>query len=164
MYSACVALIIRSYLTANGGGDEPNGDIGNAGAQLLIPNITDTRSMVEGLNLGKTITIGTADAGSFFNNEVLEQVDYGVRTRRRVDVSYSNPFLQMSNVHPWFANVSITDAAAWTYEFFQDNNVVVAQNLTNKPQMYIAETGWPSVKIHLSTLPSSDVFSGIERR
>ena len=70
-----------NYLTDNGGGDSPNGDVGNAGAQLLIPNITDTRSMIEGLNLGKTIQVGTADAGSFFNNEVLEQVDYGVRIR-----------------------------------------------------------------------------------
>ncbi len=55
----------------------------------------------------------------------------------------------MSNVHPWFANVSIDQAADWTAEFFQGNNVVVAQGLPNQPQMFIAETGWPSV---------SDVF------
>lgn len=84
--------------------------------------------MIASLNLPTTIPVGTADAGSFFNNEVLSAVDYG-----------------MSNVHPWFANVSIDQAAGWTAEFFQENNVVVAQNLTNKPQMYIAETGWPSV-------------------
>ena len=35
--------------------------------------------MIEGLNLGKTIPVGTADAGSFFNNDVLQKVDYGVR-------------------------------------------------------------------------------------
>lgn len=51
----------------------------------------------------------------------------------------------MSNVHPWFANVSIDQAADWTADFFQENNVVVAQGLPNKPQMYIAETGWPSM-------------------
>lgn len=50
----------------------------------------------------------------------------------------------MSNVHPWFANVSIEQAAGWTYEFFQTQNVEVAQSLSNKPQMFIAETGWPS--------------------
>ena len=50
----------------------------------------------------------------------------------------------MSNVHPWFENVSIEQAAGWTYEFFQTQNVEVAQSLSNKPQMFIAETGWPS--------------------
>ncbi|KAJ3548209.1 hypothetical protein NM688_g5326 [Phlebia brevispora] len=116
-----------NYLTANGGGDEPNGPIGNAGAELLIPNITDTRQMLASLNLPKTLPVGTADAGSFFNNEVLQQVDYG-----------------MSNVHPWFANVSIDQAAAWTASFFQETNVDDALTLPNKPQMFIAETGWPS--------------------
>ena len=52
--------------------------------------------------------------------------------------------MQMSNVHPWFANVSIDQAAGWTYDFFQEQNVQVAQSLPNKPTMYIAETGWPS--------------------
>ncbi|KAI0076006.1 glycoside hydrolase [Panus rudis PR-1116 ss-1] len=115
-----------NYLNANGAQD-PNSAIGNAGAQLLIPNITDTRNAIAELNLGKTIPVGTADAGSYFNNEVLAAVDYG-----------------MSNVHPWFANVSIDQAADWTAQFFQETNVAVAQTLSNKPQMFIAETGWPS--------------------
>ena len=118
-------MAIISYLTAAGGGDTPNGPIGNQGAQLLIPNITDTRQMLTDLSI--KLPVGTADAGSFFNNEVLAAVDYG-----------------MSNVHPWFANVSIEEAAGWTAEFFEGNNVVVAQSLPNKPQMFIAETGWPS--------------------
>lgn len=50
----------------------------------------------------------------------------------------------MSNVHPWFANVSIDQAAGWTNDFFQEQNVAVANTLANKPEMYIAETGWPS--------------------
>lgn len=82
------------------------------------------------MSLPKTVPVGTADAGAFFNNEVLAAVDYG-----------------MSNVHPWFANVSIDDAAAWTYEFFQENNIAAAQALSNKPQMFIAETGWPTVSL-----------------
>lgn len=57
----------------------------------------------------------------------------------------SSLVLQMANVHPWFANVSITDAAAWTADFFATNDVAVANALSNKPQMYIAETGWPTV-------------------
>ncbi|EKM58510.1 glycoside hydrolase family 17 protein [Phanerochaete carnosa HHB-10118-sp] len=116
---------ILDFLSANGGGDSPNGAVGNAGAQLLIPNITDTRNMLASMNIN--LPVGTADAGSYFNNEVLEAVDYG-----------------MSNVHPWFANVSIDQAAGWTWDFFQTENVEVAQSLTNKPNMYIAETGWPT--------------------
>jgi exo-beta-1,3-glucanase (GH17 family) len=52
----------------------------------------------------------------------------------------------MSNVHPWFANVSIDQAADWTADFFLENNVDIANTLPNKPQMFIAETGWPSVR------------------
>lgn len=52
----------------------------------------------------------------------------------------------MANVHPWFANVSIDQAAAWTADFFQEYNVDVAQTLANKPTMFIAETGWPTVR------------------
>lgn len=108
----------------------PNSDIGNAGAALLISNITDMRTQVAALNLAKTIPIGTADAGSYFNNEVLEAVDYG-----------------MSNIHAWFANVSIDQAAGWVNEFFQETNVDVANTLSNKPEMFIAETGWPTVSV-----------------
>jgi len=90
--------------------------------------------MLAGMNLAKTLPVGNADAGSYFNNKVLAAVDYG-----------------MANVHPWFGNISINNAAAWTDEFFQNNDVVLVTNLTNKPTMYIAETGWPS--------KSSDVAS-----
>ncbi|TCD60163.1 hypothetical protein EIP91_010622 [Steccherinum ochraceum] len=116
-----------NYLTDNGGGDDINSPIANAGAALLTPNITDARSMIAGMNLGKTIPVGTSDAGSYFNTLVMESIDYG-----------------MANVHPWFANVSIDAAAAWTADFFQNNNVVAAQALSNNPKMYIAETGWPT--------------------
>ena len=51
----------------------------------------------------------------------------------------------MSNVHPWFANQSATNAAGWTAEFFQTTNVAPSRALSNTPQMFIAETGWPTV-------------------
>jgi exo-beta-1,3-glucanase (GH17 family) len=56
----------------------------------------------------------------------------------------------MANVHAWFANVGINDAAGWTASFFNENDVQVANMLSNKPTMYIAETGWPTVSIHLA--------------
>ena len=124
-----IAHVLRSYLNANGATD-PNSAVGNAGAQLLISNITDTRSAIQALGLSKTLPIGTADAGAYFNNEVLAAVDYG-----------------MSNIHAWFANVSIDQSAGWVNEFFQENNVAVAQSLTNQPKMFIAETGWPTVRL-----------------
>ncbi|OBZ72004.1 putative glucan endo-1,3-beta-glucosidase btgC [Grifola frondosa] len=125
---------ILNYVTAAGVSD-PNSAIGNEGGQLLLANITDTRNALAALNLNQTMPVGNADAGSFFNNEVLAAVDYG-----------------MSNVHPWFANVSIDQAAAWTNEFFQENNVIVANQLANKPTMYIAETGWPSNSSDVSNM------------
>lgn len=115
-----------NYLTANGATD-PNSAVGNTGAALLIADINDTRSMISQMSLNKTLTIGTADAGAYFNTLVLEQADFG-----------------MSNVHPWFANVSIDQAADWTAEFFNTNNVQAAAALTNTPEMFIAETGWPT--------------------
>ncbi|KAI6108021.1 glycoside hydrolase family 17 protein [Pisolithus sp. B1] len=115
---------ILDYITQAGQTD-PNGSAGNEAAAMLIPWINDTRSMLS--EMGLNLPVGTADAGSYFNNEVLAVVDYG-----------------MANVHPWFANVSIDDAAAWTAEYFQTTNVDLANSLPNKPKMSIAETGWPT--------------------
>jgi len=115
-----------NYLNLNGATD-PNSAVGNTGAASLIADISDTRSMLSGLSLSKTIPVGTADAGAYFNTLVLGAVDYG-----------------MANVHPWFANVTIDDAAGWTASFFETTDVQAADALTNKPTMYIAETGWPT--------------------
>jgi len=115
-----------NYLNANGATD-PNGSVGKTGAQILISNIQDMISTLKSLNLKKHIPVGNSDAGSYFNTQVLEAVEYG-----------------MANVHPWFGNVSIDQAAAWTYQFFEEQNVQPASALSNHPTMYVAETGWPS--------------------
>ena len=70
-------LISPSYILQNGGGPA-NGPAGDQGAALLIPNIDDTRTTIQGMNLN--IPIGNADAGAYFNNKVLAAIDYGVRT------------------------------------------------------------------------------------
>lgn len=116
---------ILDYITAAGQSD-PNGPAGQAAAAMLVPWINDTRSMLSSMGLSN-ISVGNADAGSYFNNEVLAAVDYG-----------------MANVHPWFANQSIDNAAGWTYDFFTSTDVALAQSLPNKPKMFIAETGWPT--------------------
>jgi exo-beta-1,3-glucanase (GH17 family) len=109
------------------GTQDPNSAIASVGATMLKGFIDDSRSMLAGMNLDKNIPVGNADAGSYFNLQVLADVNYA-----------------MSNVHPWFANVSAQESAAWTADFFQVNNVVVANALPNKPTMFIAETGWPT--------------------
>ncbi|KAJ7094532.1 glycoside hydrolase [Mycena belliarum] len=117
---------ILNYLGDNGGtSQDPNSAVGNAGAALLLSNITDTISMLSGMGLN--IPVGNADAGSYFNTQILSAVKYG-----------------MANVHPWFAQTTIQDAAGWTADFFATTNVAAANALSNKPTMYIAETGWPT--------------------
>lgn len=61
----------------------------------------------------------------------------------------------MANVHPWFANVSATDGAGWTADFFKTTDVDAANALPNKPQMYIAETGGvlPELIIYTNLTP-----------
>ncbi|GFF22399.1 probable glucan endo-1,3-beta-glucosidase btgC [Aspergillus udagawae] len=48
----------------------------------------------------------------------------------------------MSNVHPFFGGIPIDQAAAWTWQFWQDHDVALTKG-TNKKQV-ISEVGWPS--------------------
>ncbi|KAF8914728.1 glycoside hydrolase superfamily [Mucidula mucida] len=108
---------ILNYVTDNGG--DPN--------DATVTYIDDTRSMLKDLGMDD-MEVGNSDAGYYFNDLVLEAVDYG-----------------LANVHPWFADVTIDQAPQWTFDSFDEENVQHAATLPNKvPQMYIAETGWPS--------------------
>ncbi|KAJ7126763.1 glycoside hydrolase superfamily [Mycena epipterygia] len=118
---------ILNYLDANDATD-PDGTVGNTGAAILISDVTDTRSMMSDLSLSN-VAIGTSDAGSYFNTLVLESVDYGMAN--------------VGAIHS-FADQTVEDAAAWTALFFADTDVTAAAAVSNTPQMYIAETGWPS--------------------
>lgn len=57
---------------------------------------------------------------------------------------------QMANVHPWFANTTVQNGPQWTWDFFDQTNVAAANAVSNKPQMSIAEVGWPTVGILFS--------------
>jgi exo-beta-1,3-glucanase (GH17 family) len=118
--------VSNSYLNANGG-TSPNDAVGAQGATILLQDINDMRTNLSSLNLDKTLPVGTSEAGSFFNTQVLGGIDYG-----------------MANVHPWFANTTADAAAAWTADFFANTDVAPAKQLSNNPTMYIAETGWPT--------------------
>ncbi|KAF8632210.1 hypothetical protein AX15_001971 [Amanita polypyramis BW_CC] len=131
-----------NYILGNGGGDV-NSPVGDQGAALLIPNIEDTRTMLQSMNLN--IPVGNSDAGAYFNNKVLAAIDYG-----------------MANVHPWFGNVAIDDAAQWTMTFFQTQDVDVANKVPNKPKMSIAETGWPTKSSDPATATNGPSAASVE--
>jgi len=68
----------------------------------------------------------------------------------------------MANVHPWFANVTAEASASWTADFFSQQDVALADTLSNKPKMYIAETGWPTVSLMgFFPLGLEDVFDSL---
>ena len=125
-----------------------NSTVGLTASGLLKVKIADIRTMIAGMSIN--LPVGTADAGSYFNNDLLSAVDFGcafISQLLRTEVADELYFLflfSMSNVHAWFASTTIQDAANWTFTFFQETNVDVANTLANKPQMYIAETGWPT--------------------
>ncbi|KAF4162437.1 hypothetical protein CNMCM6936_002089 [Aspergillus lentulus] len=48
----------------------------------------------------------------------------------------------MANVHPFFGGIPVDQAAAWTWQFWQDHNVALTKG-TSKKQV-ISEVGWPS--------------------
>lgn len=134
-----------NYLTAHGGGSNVNGTAGLAASALLKTKIADVRQMLQGMSI--TLPVGTSDAGAYFNNDLLGAVDYGyacISHRLGMEVADEALLSSMSNVHAWFAGTTIQDSANWTFTFFQQTNVDVANALSNKPQMYIAETGWPT--------------------
>ena len=137
-----------NYVTDNGGANQNiNGPQANTGAQILTGMIDDTRSWLQNLTLSKTLPVGTSDAGSYFNNEVLAKIDYGVRPQRVCEhfARSLNGRGQLANVHAWFADVTADQASGWVANFFQNTNIAEAQAVPNQPKMFIAETGWPTV-------------------
>lgn len=67
-----------SYVTDNSISDtDINSAAANVGAAMLVGFIQDTKTMLQGMGL--SILVGNSDAGSYFNNMVLEACDFGVR-------------------------------------------------------------------------------------
>jgi exo-beta-1,3-glucanase (GH17 family) len=120
-------------LDSYGTNGNANNTAGVAARTMLLNYIQEANKTIQGLSLSKSLPIGTADAGSALTLPLCEGVDYF-----------------MANVHPWFGDVSIDDAAVWTWQFFQDFDVDICAQATNKPSMYIAETGWPTQSMNAS--------------
>jgi exo-beta-1,3-glucanase (GH17 family) len=71
------------------------------------------------------LPVAISDLGTSWNAQMVDAVD-----------------VVMSNIHPFFGGVPAAQAAGWTWDFWQNNDVVLTQG-TSKTQI-IAETGWPS--------------------
>ena len=91
--------------------------------EMLINYIQSVRANFTQRNLN--LPIATSDLGSSWNTQLTQAVD-----------------VVMSNVHPFFGGVPIDQAAAWTWSFWQTNDVALTQGTTK--QQVISEVGWPS--------------------
>lgn len=47
-------------------------------------------------------------------------------------------------MHPWFGEVPIDQAAGWVWSYTANQEPASALQASNSPELYIAETGWPS--------------------
>ncbi|TXT08828.1 hypothetical protein VHUM_02956 [Vanrija humicola] len=100
----------------------------------LKTNIDTVNKTITAMNLKKHIPIGTGDAGSVMSLALANDIEFF-----------------MANVHPWFGALPINQAAAWTWDYFENNDVVYAKQAANPPEMYIAETGWPTQSMWANT-------------
>lgn len=93
-------------------------------ATELIGHITDFRQNITDHKC--KLPVAMADLGDNWTADMATKVDY-----------------VMSNVHPFFAGVDASEAAAWTWNFWQTNDVSLTASNQNIKQV-IAEVGWPS--------------------
>jgi exo-beta-1,3-glucanase (GH17 family) len=63
-----------NYITAHNAQDA-SGSVGLAASALLKVKIADIRQLLQTMSI--TLPVGTADAGSYFNNDLLGAVDFG---------------------------------------------------------------------------------------
>lgn len=91
--------------------------------KTLISYMTEVRDHFKKNNIN--IPIATSDLGDNWNAELVKASD-----------------VVMANVHPFFAGVSVDLAASWTWDFWNNHNLVLTKG-TDKKQI-ISEVGWPS--------------------
>jgi exo-beta-1,3-glucanase (GH17 family) len=89
----------------------------------LSQYISDVKSNLT--SRGITLPVASADLGDNWTTDLVQYVD-----------------VVMSNVHPFVGGVTVDQAAAWTYEFWQTHDVLLTTG-TSKGNV-ISEVGWPS--------------------
>ncbi|CAG7848338.1 Putative glucan endo-1,3-beta-glucosidase btgC; AltName: Full=Endo-1,3-beta-glucanase btgC; AltName: Full=Laminarinase btgC [Serendipita indica DSM 11827] len=91
----------------------------------LISKIQDVRTMLASKNYGKTIPVGSADAGSQITATYAQAADF-----------------IMANSHPFFSGVTIDGAAIWTAEYLVNEQPHFA---TDAGKLLLSsEVGWPT--------------------
>ncbi|RAK75060.1 putative cell wall glucanase [Aspergillus fijiensis CBS 313.89] len=89
----------------------------------LISYMTDVKNHFKQNSID--LPVGTSDLGDNWNQELVQAADF-----------------VMSNIHPFFGGVKATEAASWTWTFWQNHDAPLTAG-TNKQQI-ISEVGWPS--------------------
>ncbi|MCJ1474043.1 hypothetical protein MMC13_002701 [Lambiella insularis] len=92
-------------------------------ADQLVEVVSDVKSNLTAKSID--LPVAVADLGDDWTAALTASVD-----------------VVMSNIHPFFAGVTAAEAAGWTWDFWQNNDVVLTKG-TNKKHI-ISETGWPS--------------------
>lgn len=72
----------------------------------------------------KALPIATSDLGDAWTQQLADAVD-----------------VLMSNIHPFFTGKPVRDAAEFTWQFWQWQNVPLKADMSNN---FIGETGWPT--------------------
>jgi exo-beta-1,3-glucanase (GH17 family) len=83
-----------------------------ASVTALLERVDDVRQKQTTWGLSKELLIGTSDAGSTLSTSLATGIDFF-----------------MANVHPFFGNQPIQDAATWTWSFFENFNVVSIRHI-----------------------------------
>ncbi|MCJ1395452.1 hypothetical protein MMC18_008338 [Xylographa bjoerkii] len=89
----------------------------------LIEVVTDVKSNFTAKSIN--LPVAVADLGDDWTTPLVECVD-----------------IVMSNIHPFFGGVTAATAAGWTWDFWQNNDVILTKGTSKKN--IISETGWPS--------------------
>lgn len=90
----------------------------------LLTHITDFRQNITDHKC--KLPVAMADLGDNWTADMATKVD-----------------IVMSNIHPFFSGTSVEDAAAWTWNFWQNNDVALTAANSSIKQV-IAEVGWPT--------------------
>lgn len=93
-------------------------------ADELLKHVSDFRTNITAHSC--KLPVAMADLGDNWKPEMATKVD-----------------IVMSNIHPFFAGVDASNAASWTWSFWQDHDVALTATSQNIKQV-IAEVGWPT--------------------
>lgn len=91
----------------------------------LATLITDVKANLTKMSPPISLPVASSDLGDDWTQGLADTVD-----------------IVMANIHPFFAGVDSTNAAGWTWSFWQNKDIPLKPN---KPSAHIiSETGWPS--------------------